>query len=228
VRAQLFGAAPATYTGDAAWRLIVPVERLPRGLLEPVMSVFMGPGGHVVCYFLRAGALLNFVGLVETDEVSEEAWTVKFPWAALKADFTGWHPIIQTIIDSADHDQCYRWSLHNRPPLERWSTGRVTLLGDSAHATLPYLAQGAVMALEDGAVLARSLAMTDGIAEALRLYERNRVARTTRIVAQSSANRALFHMRSVEDMKARFAHRDEGADRNDWLYSYNPLTVPLT
>jgi salicylate hydroxylase len=227
VRAQLFGAAPATYTGDAAWRLIVPVERLPPGLLEPVMSVFMGPGGHVVCYFLRAGALLNFVGLVETDEVSEEAWTVKFPWDALKADFTGWHPIIQTIIDAADRDQCYRWSLHNRPPLARWSTGRVTLLGDSAHATLPYLAQGAVMALEDGAVLARSLAMTDGIADALQLYERNRVARTTRIVAQSSANRALFHLRSVDDMKARFARRDEGADRNDWLYSYNPLTVPL-
>lgn len=228
VRAQMFGAAPATYTGDAAWRITVPAERLPRGLLEPVMNVFMGPGGHVVCYFLRAGTLLNFVGLVETDEVSEEAWTVKFPWDALKADFRGWHPIIQTIIDAADHGECYRWSLHNRPPIENWSTGRVTLLGDSAHATLPYLAQGAVMAIEDGAVLTRALEMTELIPRALQLYQRNRLARTARIVNQSSANRALFHLRSVAEMKAAFARHDEGADRNAWLYSYNPLTVPLT
>ena len=70
VRAQMFGAAPATYTGDAAWRAVVPTERLPKNLLEQVMSVFMGPDGHVVCYYLRDGTLLNFVGIVETDEVS--------------------------------------------------------------------------------------------------------------------------------------------------------------
>jgi 2-polyprenyl-6-methoxyphenol hydroxylase-like FAD-dependent oxidoreductase len=227
VRAQIAGEVPATYTGDAAWRLTVPVERLPPGLLEPVMSVFMGPAGHVVCYYLRAGALLNFVGLIETDEVFEESWTVKFPWDALKADFRGWHPILQTVIDAAERDQCYRWSLHNRPPIMNWSTARATLLGDSAHPTLPYLAQGAVMAIEDGAVLTRALAMAPTIQEALQLYQRNRVERTARIVSQSSANRALFHMRSVAEMRAAFARRDEGADRNAWLYSYNPLTVPL-
>ena len=81
VRGQLFGVTPATYTGDAAWRIVVPTERLPKDLLERVMSVFMGPHGHVVCYYLRGGALLNFVGCVETDEVSEESWTVKTPWA---------------------------------------------------------------------------------------------------------------------------------------------------
>src|SRR5690606_32452148 len=77
---QIVGEIPATYTGDAAWRITVPTERLPKDLLEQVMSVFMGPGGHVVCYFLRAGALLNFVGLVETEDVHEESWTLKFPW----------------------------------------------------------------------------------------------------------------------------------------------------
>lgn len=228
VRAQIAGEVPATYTGDAAWRLTVPVERLPAGLLAPVMSVFMGPAGHVVCYYLRAGALLNFVGLIETDEVSEEAWTVKFPWKNLKSDFRGWHPIIQTVIDAADRDQCYRWSLHNRPPIMDWSTARVTLLGDAAHPTLPYLAQGAVMAIEDGAILMRALDMSDSLPDALQLYQRNRIDRTARIVTQSSANRALFHMRSVAEMKTAFAHRDEGADRNSWLYSYNPMTVPLT
>ncbi|HEY5609303.1 MAG TPA: FAD-dependent monooxygenase [Alphaproteobacteria bacterium] len=227
VRKQLFGDAPATYTGDAAWRLLVPTERLPKDLLERVMSVFMGPQGHVVCYYLRGGTLLNFVGCVETDEVSDESWTQKLPWEEFKAQFKGWHPAIQAIIDAADKDECYRWSLFNRPPIRDWSTGRVTLLGDAAHPTLPYLAQGAVMAIEDGAVLTRALATSNSIPEALQLYQRNRVERTARIVLQSSANRELFHLRSVAEIRARFAGRDEGEERNRWLYSYNPMTVAL-
>ena len=227
VRAQMFGAAPATYTGDVAWRVVVPTERLPKGLFEQVMSVFMGPEGHVVCYYLRGGALLNWVGIVETDDVSEESWSVKLPWQQLKDHYRGWHPAIQAVIDSADKDQCYRWSLFNRPPIRAWSTRRVTLLGDSAHPTLPYLAQGAAMAIEDGAVLTRALGMTDSIAEALQIYQRNRVDRTAKIVLQSSANRELFHLRSEAEIRARFSKKDEGDDRNRWLYSYNPLTVEL-
>ena len=228
VRAQMFGAAPATYTGDAAWRIVVPTERLPKDLLERVMSVFMGPHGHVVCYYLRGGALLNFVGCVETEEVSEESWTVKTPWTRLKQHFAGWHSALQAIIDAADKDQCYLWALFNRPPIRDWSTKRVTLLGDSAHPTLPYLAQGAAMSIEDGAVLTRALAMTDDIAEALQIYQRNRVDRTAKIVLQSNANRELFHLPSVAEIRARFSKRNEGEDRNSWLYSYNPLTVALT
>lgn len=227
VRKQIVGEVPATYTGDAAWRIIVPVERLPKDFLPQVMSVFMGPGGHIVCYYLRGGALLNFVGIVETDDVSDESWTLKMPWEQLKADYVGWHPAIQTVIDNADKDKCYRWSLHNRLPIKNWSTKRTTLLGDSAHATLPYLAQGAVMAIEDGAVLARALNMESDITAALQLYQRNRIERTSRIVLQSSDNRRLFHLHSEAEIRAEFAKRDEGKDRNKWLYSYNPLTVEL-
>ncbi len=227
IRRQIAGEVPATYTGDAAWRITVPVEKLPKDFLEPVMSVFMGPGGHAVCYYIRGGTLLNFVGIVETDKVSDESWTVKMPWETLKADFSGWHPIIQTVIDSADKDQCYRWSLYNRPPIATWSTARTTLLGDAAHPTLPYLAQGAVMAIEDGAVLARALNMKDSISEALQLYQCNRIERTARIVMQSTENRKLFHLRSEAEIRAAFARRDEGKERNKWLYSYNPMTVEL-
>jgi salicylate hydroxylase len=228
IRRQLFGDVPATYTGDIAWRIIVPVERLPKGLLEPVMNVFMGPGGHAVCYYVRGGQLVNFVGIVETDKPSEESWTVKRPWENLKHDYRGWHPVIQTVIDAADRDKCFVWALHDRPPIYDWNSARVTLLGDSAHPTLPYLAQGAAMAIEDGAVLARALAIRADITDALGLYQRNRIARTARIVLQSSDNRRLFHLPSVAEMRAQFARRDEGADRNTWLYSYNPLTAALS
>jgi salicylate hydroxylase len=227
VRRAIVGDTPATYTGDAVWRLAVPVERLPKPFLETVMSVFMGPGRHAICYYLRAGTLLNFVGVVETDDVREESWTLKLPWEGLNADFAGWHPAVRTIIDCADRDGCFRWSLHIRAPIRNWSTRRATLLGDAAHPTLPYLAQGAAMAMEDGAVLARALDMTGSIPDALKLYERNRVDRTTRIVEQSSFNRQLFHLPSVQAMREAFARRNEGEDRNQWLYSYNPLTVEL-
>ncbi len=227
VRKQIVGETPVSYTGDAAWRLIVPVERLPKPFLEPVMSVFMGPGGHVVCYYLRAGALMNFVGIVETDDIREESWTLKLPWEQLKRNYAGWHPAIQTVIDRGDHDQCFRWSLFNRPPIRTWSTARATLLGDSAHPTLPYLAQGAVMAIEDGAVLTRALTLCGSIGDALDLYARNRVDRTSKIVEQSTFNRYLFHLPSVQAIRDEFARRNEGEDRNKWLYSYNPLTVEL-
>ncbi len=226
VRAQIAGAAQPVYSGDAAWRLTIPTRKLPPGFMDPVMSVWMGPAAHVVCYFLRAGELLNFVGLVETDEVSEESWTARFPWDKLKADFAGWHPDIQTVIDLAERDACYRWSLFYRPPIPNWSTRRATLLGDSVHPTLPYLAQGAAMAIEDAAVLTRALGMAD-VPQALQIYQRSRIGRTTRIMEGSSGNRDLFHMRDQQKLRQAFAGRDEGAARNAWLYSYNPLSVEL-
>jgi salicylate hydroxylase len=228
VRAQIAGADHAAYTGDAAWRLTIPTDQLPDNFMGQVMSVWMGPGAHVVCYYLRGGTLLNFVGLIETEEISEESWTAKFPWEKLKADFTGWHENIQTVIDKADKAACFRWSLYYRPPIAKWSTHRATLLGDAVHATLPYLAQGACMAIEDAAVLTRALQSTGAVSEALQLYERNRIDRTSRIVKGSDANRTLFHMRDQKKLRQEFAARDEGADRNAWLYSYNPLIVPLT
>lgn len=227
VSQQIVGNVPATYTGDAAWRIVVPVERLPKDFMEQVMMVWMGPGRHVVAYYLRAGALLNCVGLVETNEVSEESWTAKFPWERFKADFVGWHPEVQAIIDAADKEGCYRWSLYSRPVMRNWSTRRATLLGDAVHPTLPYLAQGACMAIEDGAVLTRALDQIESIADALQLYQRHRIDRTIRIVNQSAANRKLFHLRTADEIRASFAGRNEGADRNAWLYSYNPLTVKL-
>ena len=84
------------------------------------------------------------------------------------------------------------------------------------------------MAIEDGAVLARSLSGAGSVPQALELYQRNRVDRTARVVEQSNENQKLFHLRSVEEIRRQFANRDQGVDRDRWLYSYNPLTVELT
>lgn len=227
VRRQLAGPDNAVYTGDAAWRITVPADALPKGMFPHVMSVWMGPGAHIVCYYLRAGRTFNFAGCVETDEVSEESWTARFPWEKLKQDFAGWHPAIQAVIDLANKDQCFRWSLFYRPPIDNWSGRRVTMLGDAVHATLPYLAQGAAMSIEDGAVLTRCLDMAPSVPDALQLYQRNRIPRTTKIVEISGANRDLFHLRDQDELRHAFKHREEGASRNAWLYSYNALTVGL-
>ena len=155
----------------------MPIERLPAGFLDAKSSIWVGPGKHAVVYFLRGGALLNFVGAVELEEEIEESWTQKRPWAELKADFEGWHPDILTIIEAADRDACFRWPLNVHPHLEQWSTARATLVGDAAHPMLPYMAQGAAVAVEDGAILTRALAEAGSVPEALALYESHRKPR---------------------------------------------------
>jgi salicylate hydroxylase len=223
VRAQIAGAAQPVYTGDAAWRLTIPTKKLPPGFMGPVMSVWMGPGAHAVCYYLRAGALLNFVGLVETDEVSEESWTARFPWQKLKADFAGWHPDIQTVIDLGDPDACYRWSLFYRPPISNWSTRRATLLGDAVHATLPYLAQGAAMAIEDAVQLAGELDRhRDDLPAAFAAYQQARYLRTARVQVMARVYGEFYHARGptaeLRDMMLGARTPEQAYDGMAWLY----------
>ncbi|HTK02097.1 MAG TPA: FAD-dependent monooxygenase [Bordetella sp.] len=227
IRAQILGATPASYTGDIAWRAVVPTARLPSGIMETVSTVWCGPKKHVVMYYLRGGELMNFVGLVEHAHPENESWTQKRPWADLKADFEGWHPTIQTVIDAIDRDGCYRYALNDRAPVDNWSTGRATLLGDAAHPTLPYLASGAAMAIEDGAVLARCLAACPSVPQALRTYQDSRMERTARVVRESAGNRDLYRIEDEEEMRRAFQAMNMSKSRSEWLYSYDPLTVPL-
>lgn len=227
VRAQILGPTPVSYTGDIAWRAVIPTERLPADIMDTVSTVWCGPKKHAVMYYLRARKLLNFVGLVEYAQHENESWTQKRPWADLKADFAGWHPSIQTIIDAIDHDGCYRYALNDRPPASNWSTARATLLGDSAHPTLPYLASGAAMAIEDGEVLARCLDAYDNVADALKSYQNTRMERTATVVRESAENRDLYRVEDENEMRLAFQRKDMNKSRAEWLYSYDPLTVPL-
>jgi salicylate hydroxylase len=227
IRAQMLGPSDAKFTGYVSWRALVPTERLPPGFMERVCTNWVGPAAHVITYLVRRGDLVNFVGLVEDDAWRDESWTVKAPWERLKADFAPWHPQVQKLIDSMHKDQCYRWAMYDRAPVRGWSTERVTLLGDAAHATLPFMAQGAAMAIEDGVVLARALQAAPSIAAALDLYERTRCERTARVQMGSADLGKLYHLRTEQELRDAFARRDIGTERGQWLYSYDPFTTPL-
>ena len=151
IRQKLFGPATPKFTGIMAWRGLAPVDRLPAHLGRPVATQWLGPNGHVTCYPVHRGRLLNMVGEVERDDWQLESWVEPGSHEECLRDFPGWHRDLIDIIDSID--QLYKWGLFLREPLPKWSVGRVTLLGDSCHAMLPFLGQGANMALEDGFVL---------------------------------------------------------------------------
>jgi salicylate hydroxylase len=227
VRQALIGVDAPRFTGQVAWRCTVPIERIAPALRTDVVStIWCGPHNHAVMYYLRGGAVLNFVGCVERPD-EEESWTALRPWEELDHDYRGWHPMVRAVVDAVDRDQCFRWALNNREPSLHWSTARCTMLGDAVHATLPYMAQGAAMAIEDAAVLSRALALPGPLAARLRNYEQHRAPRAARVVHESSEMGQLYHISDAARMRQAFHDRNIARSRNEWLYPYDPLQVPL-
>jgi len=227
VRQHVIGADAPRFTGQVAWRCTVPIERIAPELRTDIVStIWCGPRNHAVMYYLRGGRVLNFVGCVERAD-EEESWTARRPWEELDADYRDWHPMVRAVIDTVDRDQCFRWALNNREPSLQWSRGRCTLLGDAVHATLPYMAQGAAMAIEDAAVLARALALEGSLAERLRRFEQHRAPRTARVVHESSEMGELYHISDAAQMRQAFHDRNIARSRNEWLYPYDPLSVVI-
>lgn len=194
IRSQVFGDGSPRFTGNVAWRCTVPTTTLGKHAPPATARAWVGPGRHAVTYRLRGGDLVNFVGVVETDAWTDERWSAKGTLAQALEDFSGWHTTLQHIIENADAH--YRWALFDREPLNRWSLKNMTLLGDSCHAMLPFVAQGAAMAIEDAWVLARSLRQQRDLGIGLRSYEQLRIPRTSDIQRRASANTGRFHARS--------------------------------
>jgi salicylate hydroxylase len=230
IRNALVGDDKPTFTGCMAWRGLVPVERLPGHMRDNVGVNWVGPGGHVINYLLRRGEIFNFVGIVERDW-RVESWTERGTNEECAADFARWHDDIHAIIRHIETP--YKWALLGREPLTRFSHGRVTLAGDAAHPTLPMLAQGANMAIEDGLVLARCLAADDNVETALARYDAARVERTAKLVRGANAMAKRFHNPALADASGAKAYvdaqwnEDTVKQRYDWIFEYDATRVAV-
>jgi salicylate hydroxylase len=232
IRQGLFGQDAPVFTGCVAWRGVVPMEKLPARLRRSVGTNWVGPGAHVIHYPLRGGQLMNFVGIVERDDWQVESWTETGTIEECARDFAGWNEDVHEIIRQLDKP--HKWALMGRQPLARWSKGRATLLGDSCHPTLPFLAQGAIMAIEDGLVLARCVeAQPDRLDAALRDYEELRKERTAKIVRGSAENAKRFHANvlSTEGEAQTYIEREWSEpkiiERYSWLFEYDATSVAV-
>jgi salicylate hydroxylase len=233
VRAALFGPDNPRFTGCVAYRGLVPAGRVRHLDIDVTIQVWMGPSRHFVHYFVHGQGLLNFVCLIEQDSWRSESWTDRGKVADALAAYDGWHPQVRAIIAAAD--ETFIWALFDRPPLSRWSVGRVTLLGDACHPMLPFMAQGAAQAIEDAATLAAILAR-DGAADiphALRVYEAVRLSRTARIQGLATQNKLRFHLpdgaaQQERDAQMASGSTDWSADAIAWIYGHDAAAVDGT
>ena len=223
VRARLFGVEDPRYTGYVAWRGLVPMERLTAAMVVPDTAVWIGPGHFLTRYKTRRGTLLNYIAIARTRSWVEESWSVPSTVEALLSEFREFEPTARSILMATPPDQCFKWGIFDRDPLPAWTTGRVTLLGDAAHPTTPFLGQGAAMALEDAMVLARAIEAAGSVSEALGRYEQARVSRANGVLLASRDNGINLTTTDPERYDADSHQNEESLD----LASYNAMTVPV-
>ncbi|MFG1347347.1 FAD-dependent monooxygenase [Xanthobacter autotrophicus DSM 431] len=214
VRAHLGVKDPPVFARRLAFRATVPVpDRHP-----PDVRLYLGRDAHLVVYPVKGGQMLNLVAIVkQTEPVAR--WSAPGDSAAVHAAFASWAPEVRKLLQSASHFLC--WGLYDIDPLPRWSSGRVALLGDAAHAMLPFLAQGAAQAIEDAACLARSIETQTDAASALKAYETERRGRTARIQSEARRNGIVYHLSGPPRIARDLVLRSTGAgllDRYGWIY----------
>lgn len=192
MRAAILGGKKPRFTGQVAWRATLAAEP---GEVPSEAQVFMGPGRHVVVYPLRNGRLINIVAVEERSAWVDEGWHHVGEPETLKAAFADFGGPVSAWLKRVT--QVHRWGLFQHPVARKWWKGNGVLLGDAAHPTLPFLAQGACMALEDAWVLSNAVTRHGGASQAaFAAYQMERQDRVTRIVAAATANARNYHLRN--------------------------------
>jgi salicylate hydroxylase len=223
IRAQWIGASPARYSGFTAFRATVAIDLVPLLLRRNATGLWLGPGAHLVHYPLRGGALVNIVAIV-ADARAGEGWDAAAQPDEVMSHFADWAEPARELV--AQPASWARWALYDRSPDPTWpSSGRVTLLGDAAHPMLPFLAQGAAMAIEDAAVLTRCLSdPRHDVAGALARYRAERAPRVGRVQTEARRNGEIFHLSGplalVRDAGLAVIGPGGLMARYDWLYGF--------
>jgi len=232
VRESIWGKDDPTFTGHMCWRALVPVEEFPLSFVHPGLTIWFGPHGHVVTYYVRNGREVNIVAVKETENWEKESWTVSSSTDELVGAFEKWHPDVVKLLRLTDNNKVFKWGLFDRQPMEQWSSKNTTLLGDAAHPMLPYLSQGAAMATEDGYILAEALSHFNcDISSSLQAYEKERVERTRNVQLASRERGVTYHLDSEEKQKERNRKMKQREKENknavginsEWVYEYDPI-----
>lgn len=221
VREALNGRVAPFFTHQVAWRALIPAEVDAR----PVAQVFMGPGRHVVSYPL-GGGLRNIVAVEERRRWVEESWNLRDDALTLRTAFADFCPLVRGWLDQVE--ECWLWGMFRHPVAAQWHGRGAVILGDAAHPTLPFLAQGAVMALEDAWVLAEALAGHDTPEAAFIAYQAARAPRCAAIVEAANRNARNYHLSGVSRSVAHLGLRaisglapDKLLGRFDWIYGHD-------
>lgn len=225
-RAAMGGRAPDA-SGRIAWRAVVPAEQVPEQLTHDI-GLWFGPHAHLVHYPIASGRLVNLVAVV-TDAWHEETWSGVGDPASLFARFGTFVPMVRDLLTSAT--DWLRWPLMTVDPLSAaWNRGRIALIGDAAHAMLPFAAQGGGAAIEDAAVLADQMATQPDTAAAFSAYVHQRRPRVHRIWRLAEDNVRIFHMHGLmafaRDSVLKMSSSEALMSRQDWLYGWQRDTVP--
>ncbi|CAL9411340.1 FAD-dependent monooxygenase [Streptomyces sp. enrichment culture] len=195
VRETLNTDAPV-FSGLGIYRGLVPVTALPPAARERLVRLWLGPGGHFVCYPVASGAYLSYAATVPlaSGTPPRESWSRPGDAEALRGVFGAWSGLVADVVAAVD--ATHLWALYDRPPLRAWSTDRITLLGDAAHPMLPFMAQGANQAIEDAMDLAACLtgAGAEEMPARLARYEAMRIPRTAEIQRGSRGNAGILHL----------------------------------
>jgi salicylate hydroxylase len=223
VRSAIVGPTQTRESGICAYRALVPARKAPEFARRRAQTLWIGPGHHLVHYPVSGGDYVNLVAFAPAGASSVESWTATATLGELLDEFDGWDPRLVELIRSAGTPG--RWALLDREPLDHWSRGNATLLGDAAHPMFPFFAQGAAQAIEDAAVLALCLAEDpESPSAALGRYEELRRHRTARLQEISHGRSHINHLPDGPEQQARdlaYSQADPlGA--NGWIYEYDP------